>query len=88
MNSTVQQVAAQRTHVHSTVGKQCNERTCAAAMQHKDFQTKDLRSQCNMGDDAYVELVTEEATSWQADEQKQTPLNFVTLQKLGSVAVV
>jgi len=23
-------------------------------MQHKDFQTKDLRSQCTMGDDAYV----------------------------------
>ena len=64
-------------------------------MQHKDFQTKDLRSQCTMGDDAYVyycrccgELATEEATSWQADKQKQTPLNFVMLQKLGSVAVV
>ena len=51
-------------HVHySTVGEQCNERTCAAAMQHKDFQAKDLRSQCNMGDDASVELATEEATS-------------------------
>ena len=46
------------------------KKTCAAAMQHKDFQTKDLRSQCNMGDGAYVyycrccgELATEEATS-------------------------
>ena len=52
------------------------------------FPDQDLRSQCSMGDDACVyycrccgELATDEETSWQADKQKQTPLNFVIAAK-------
>jgi len=52
------------------------------------FPDQNLRSQCSMGDDACVyycrccgELATDEETSWQADKQKQTPLNFVIAAK-------
>jgi len=88
MNSTVQQVAAQRTHVHSTVASNATNIHVSCPNATQRFPDQDLRSQCSMGDDACVyycrccgELATDEETSWQADKQKQTPLNFVIAAK-------
>ena len=71
------QLASNATNIHVP---------CPNATQR--FPDQDLRSQCSMGDDACVyycrccgELATDEATSWQADKQKQTPLNFVIAAK-------
>ena len=71
------QLASNATNIHVP---------CPNATQR--FPDQDLRSQCSMGDDACVyycrccgELATDEETSWQADKQKQTPLNFVIAAK-------